>query len=149
MKKYYFLLVVVIALLLIIIAAFLWSNQQLSPQSGHVYHKGDQIPNTVFTFDGFTYRSPPVFTPPYGSSPPPYDPTPLLCVVFKLNSAGVSANQASGIHISYPTEDVISLSTKGNTTTDLGDSLDNQFYTIVAYNEVAQTITMVYDAPID
>jgi hypothetical protein len=34
------------------------------------------------------------------------------------------------------------LNRDGNTTTDLG-------YTIVAYNEAAQTISMVHDAPLD
>jgi hypothetical protein len=68
----------------------------------------------------------------------------VLYVVFKLNAAGESANQSPGVHISYPAQDVIYLNPNGNTTTDLGDRLDNQFYTIVAYNVDAQTVTMVY-----
>ena len=144
MKKYYLILAIV-ALSIIITATFLWSNGQPNQQSGHVYHKGNQIPNTVFTFDGFTYMSPPVGTPPIGSSPlPTSSPTPVLYVVFKLNAAGESANQSPGVHISYPAQDVIYLNPNGNTTTDLGDRLDNQFYTIVAYNVDAQTVTMVY-----
>jgi len=143
MKKSYVAITVIVSLIIITAAVF-WGYEQ--PKSANnVYHKGDQIPNTVFTFDGFTYRYPPVGTPPMGSSPlPTLSHAPMLCVVFKLNAAGESANKSPGIHISYPTQDVISLNTKGNTTTDLGDNLDNQFYTIVAYNVDAQTISMVY-----
>jgi hypothetical protein len=143
MKKSYVIIAVVVSLIIITAAVF-WSYEQ--PNSpNNVYHKGDQIPNTVFTFDGFTYRYPPVGTPPMGSSPlPTPSPTIMLCVVFKLNAAGETVNQSPGIHISYPTQDVIYLNPDGNTTTGLGDSLDNQFYTIVAYNVNAQTVTMVY-----
>ena len=143
MKKSYVAIAVVVSLIIITVAVF-WSYEQ--PKSPiNVYHKGDQIPNTVFTFDGFTYMYPPVGTPPMGSSPLPMpSPTLRLCVVFKLNAAGESANQSPGTHISYPTQDVIYLNPNGNTTTDLGDRLDNQFYTIVAYNVDAQTVSMVY-----
>ncbi len=144
MKKYYVILAIV-ALSIIVTAAFLWINEQPTPTSAHVYHKGDQIPNTVFTFDGFTYQYPPLGTPPMGSSPlPTSSPTLMLCVVFKLNAAGASANKSPSTHISYPTQDVIYLNPNGNTTTDLGDSLDNQFYSIVAHNVNAETISMVY-----
>ncbi len=61
----------------------------------------------------------------------------MLCAVFKLNAAGEAANKSPGVHISYPTQDVIYLNTNGNTTTDLG-------YTIVAHNTNDQTISMVY-----
>ncbi len=143
MKKSYVAIPVVVSLIIITAAVF-WSYEQ--PKSPiNVYHKGDQIPNTVFTFDGFKCMYPPVGTPPLVSSPLPIpSPTLMLCVVFKLNSAGESANQSPGIHISYPTQDVLFLNLIGNTTTDLGDSLDNQFYTVVAYNVDAQTVTMVY-----
>ena len=145
MKKLFYVLLAIVASSIIITATFLWSNEQPTPQSAPVYHKGDQIPNTVFTFDGFTYNYPPIGTPPMGSSPlPTSSPTLILCAVFKLNAAGESANQSPGIHISYPTQDVIYLHPNGNTTTDLGNGLDNQFYTIVAYNVNAQTISMVY-----
>jgi len=150
MKKYYVILAIVIVAIvsssIIAVAAFLWNDEQPKVQQAtHVYHKGDQIPDTVFTFDGFTNQYPPVGTPPMGSSPlPTSSPTLMLCVVFKLNAAGQSANQSPGTHISYPTQEVMFLNRNGNTTTDLGDSLDNQFYTIVAYNVNAQTVTMVY-----
>jgi hypothetical protein len=144
MKKYYVILAIV-ASSIIITATFLWSNEQPTLQSAPVYHKGDQIPNTVFTFDGFTQNYTPVGIPPMGSFPLPTSSTTLmLCAVFKLNAAGESVNQSPGIHISYPAQDVISLNPIGNTTTDLGDRLDNQFYTIVAYNVDAQTVSMVY-----
>ena len=144
MKKYYIIILAFAALLSILTAVFFLSYEQ-PEQPIHVYHKGDQIPNTVFAFDGFTYRYPPVGTPPMGSFPLPTSSlTLVLCVVFKLNAAGVSANQSPGIHIVYPTQDVIYLNPNGNTTTDLGDSLDNQFYTIVSYNLLRQTISMVY-----
>jgi hypothetical protein len=150
MKKYYVILAIVIVAIvsssIIAVSAFLWNDEQPVQQAMHVYHKGDQVPDTVFTFDGFTNQYPPVGTPPMGSSPlPTCSPTLMLCVVFKLNDAGASANQSPGIHISYPTQEVISVNRNGNTTTDLGDKLDNQFYTIVAYNVNAQTVTMIYD----
>jgi hypothetical protein len=144
MKKIFYVILAIVASS-IVTATFLWSNGQPTQQSAPVYHKGDQIPNTVFTFDGFTYNYPPIGHPPMGSSPlPKPSPTLMLCAVFKLNAAGEAANQAPGTHIAYPTQDVISLNPNGNTTTDLGSGLDNQFYTIVAYNENAQTISMVY-----
>ena len=142
MKKYYAILIVAIALSLSITMAFLWSNEQSGPQSVHIYHKGDQIPDTVFTFDGFIYMPPPVHTPLYGSSPMPTSNSNLvLNVVFKLNTDGESANESPGIHVSYPSQSVMYLNPYGNTTTDLG-------YTILAYNEAAQTISMVYDDPL-
>jgi hypothetical protein len=144
MKEYYAKLAIVASSIVVILVAatFLWRNEQSTPQSTYVYHKGDQIPNTVFTFDGFTHMYPPHDTPPLGSSPPPASsPTLMLCVVFKLNAAGEAANQSPGTHISYPTQDVIYLNSKGNTTTDLG-------YTIVAYNLGAQTISMVPGTPV-
>jgi hypothetical protein len=141
MKKYYVILVVVIALSLITTAAFWWSNEQSAQQLVHIYHKGDQIPDTVYTFDGFTYMPPTSHTPPYGSSPMPTNSSgPSLAVVFKLNAEGESDNQSPGIHVSYPAQIVMNLNLAGNTTTDLG-------YTIVAYNEAAQTISMVHDVP--
>ena len=93
MKKSYVAIAIVVLLIIIATAVF-WSYEQ--PKSSiAVYHKGDQIPNTVFTFDGFTYQYPPVGTPPMGSSPLPSS-TLILCVVFKLNAAGESANQSPG-----------------------------------------------------
>lgn len=140
--KYYVKLAIVASSIIVILVAatLLWSNEQSTQQSTHVYHKGDQIPNTVFTFDGFTYQYPPHGLPPMGSTPQPTPaPTLMLCANFKLNAAGELANQAPGTHISYPSEDVISMNLNGNTTI----SLNNQPYTIVAYNEHAQTISIV------
>ena len=143
MKKYYTILIVAIALLLIATVAFLFNDKQPAQQLVHIYHKGDQIPNTVYAFDGFTYMPPPVHTPPYGSSAMPTSSSNLvLYVVFKLNADGLADNQSPGIHVSYPAQIVMNLNLVGNTTTDLG-------YTIVAYNEAAQTVSMVYDHPLD
>jgi hypothetical protein len=147
MRKYYIILAVVaiVAASSIASAAFFWRTGQSTQNSAHVYHVGDQIPNTYFTFDGFTYMYPPISHPLPGTTPnPTTSPTQELCVVFKLNAAGEAANQASGTHISYPSQDVITMNPNGNTKTDLGDKLDNQFYTIVAYNLADQTISMVY-----
>jgi len=142
MKKYYVKLAIVASSIIVILiaATLLWSNEQSTQQSTHVYHKGDQIPSTFFTFDGFTYQYPPHDTPPMGSTPlPTSSPTLMLCVVFKLNAAGEAANKAPGTHISYPSADIITMNPNGNTTI----SLNNQDYTIVAYNDHAQTISMV------
>jgi hypothetical protein len=138
MKKYYVILAIAASLSILTPAVFL----SVGP---HIYHNGEQIPGTMFTFDGFTYQYPPVSHPMPGESPTPTSSPALeLCAVFKLNVAGESANQAPGTHISYPTSDIVYLNPNGNTKTDLGDKVDNQFYTIVSYNLADQTISMVY-----
>jgi len=156
MKKYYIILAIIIASSIVVTASFLWINQQPTPASSHeqsttlshVYHIGDQIPNTYYTFGGFI--SGPDVEGGIGFSPQPTPPFPIvLSAIFKLNAAGESFNQSPGLHIVYGQEDDFMLNPSGNTTTLSGfPDLDNsdliQFYTIVAYNVHAQTITMVY-----
>jgi hypothetical protein len=148
MKKYQVILgtIAIVAALTILLVAFFWGGEQPTQQLGHVYHVGNQIPNTYFTFGGFKYQYPPIGHPQLGSTPEPTtSPTMVLCAVFNLNAAGEAANKAPDTHHSvYPSAEIMTLNPKGNTTTDLGSNLEGQFYTIVAYNEKDQTITMVY-----
>ena len=152
MKKYYVILAIV-ASLIVVTATFLWVNEQPAPTSSneptlaHVYHKGDQIPNTLYIFDGFI--SGPDVEGGIGFSPQPTSsPTIVLSVVFKLNAAGEYANHLPGTHFVFGQEEIFQLNPTGNSTasglTYYGNTEGNPFYTIVAYNVKVETITMVY-----
>jgi hypothetical protein len=137
MKKSYIAMAIVV-LLITITTAFFWSYEQ--PKSPiNVYYKGEKVGNTGFYFDGFTYIEPPLDTPPMGASPLPTSTSHLaLCVVFKPTTTIGAGGE------SEPTEFEIELNLNGNTNTQLGNRLDNEFYTIVSYNIADQTISMIY-----
>jgi len=99
MKKCYIILAI-IAASIVITATFLWINQQSTPTSVHVYHIGDQIPNTFYTFDGFI--SGPDIVAGMGVSPQPTPPFPIVwSAIFKLNASGESYDQSPGLHLVF------------------------------------------------
>ena len=122
----------------LILVAVVFCSYELPKPSVTLYSKGEKVGDSGFYFDGFTYLEAPRPTPPINQTPPPFTPHLVLTAVFKPTSKFGPGG------ISEPTEFDIGLNLNGNTTTLLGDQLDNEFYTIISYNLAQQTILMAY-----